>query len=354
MNDGNLLALADDGEIMHLCSRVLSFSWTRLLLILVLILPAACATPQSYVKKGNAFYEAEQYQLALPEYSKAMEAYQTDREFLLRLARTYWHMNRFPECQQTLMKMLALDEADLDALRQLAMLYSVGRRFDLLSDVLKKIIVHDPQDPISRNNLGIIYQKAKKLRDAEEHFLQAIKVDKDYPDAWLNLGNLYAQDMKDDATAYYFYRRFLELVPNSPRVVDVRTWIRDYDLSHVGENARARAQEHFFKGEEHLREARFEQSLLEYREALRLSSDHRFMFKCAYVEKELGQYDDARKHLLDALAQDSNNTEYMTTLGWVYKLMGDNERAREQWENVLRYTPDDERVRKALNLIEPH
>jgi tetratricopeptide (TPR) repeat protein len=327
--------------------------FTRLILFLILVTAMlGCASPEKHRKKGDIFFEQQAYAQALTEYSQTKNVYLTNRDFQMKCARIYWELNKLPECKQALDRVLQLKSDDLEALRLLAMVYSLARKNDELVPLYLKIIELDPKDPIAYNNLGILYQKNRKFDLAMEKFSQALSVNDEYPDAYLNLGNLFTQEMKDDATAYYYYSQFMKLAPTSNLAADVKSWLHEYDLVNTGENKKAISLGNYFQGEKYLQKAEFEKALAEFKRALAVYSEARYYFKCGFVEKELGLYGDAVTHLKEAIRLDATNTDYLYQLGWVYKLKGETDLARAQWEHVLRLDAEHQKARKALSVLQ--
>lgn len=323
-----------------------------MLYMAMMIVATGClVTPESYRKKGDTFYQNEEYEKALENYEKAYKDLKSDSEFELQLARTYWKTNKIPECQKTLLGILEYRPDFVEAYRLLVQVYTLMKNFQKVVETYETIVELDPSDVVAQNNLGILYSKLKKPNEAIACFQTCMRLQPDYAEAYINLANVYAQNLRDDDTAYYFYKKFTELKPNSSRTAAVRNWLSDYDLTHTGENKRAISLEHFFKGEALLVKAEFEAALEMYQKALTQFNHPDYYYKVGYVQKELGDYDKAIVSLNKAIEMEPRNQEYRYYLGWVYKLAGQTEEAKSQWEIVLRNDPEHRRARKALALL---
>ena len=147
-----------------------------------------------YFNLGNALQQAGHYDRAVVAYRASLELGPDDPEVLNNYAGSLLYLDRLPEAQQ----------------------------------ILQRVIQLRPDDPEAYTNLGISYERAKDWGQSESYFYRALEVDPNYYPAQFNLAKMY--DVKgDNELAKEHYRRYLKMRPDAPDKYKIRQRAEIYD-----------------------------------------------------------------------------------------------------------------------------
>jgi tetratricopeptide (TPR) repeat protein len=86
----------------------------------------------------------------------------------------------------------------------------------------------NPDDANARYNFALVLKQANCIPDAVNELERLLASHPSEARAHLALANLYAQQLRQPATARQRYLKALELDPRSPQASDVRNWLRDH------------------------------------------------------------------------------------------------------------------------------
>jgi tetratricopeptide (TPR) repeat protein len=194
------------------------------------------------------------------------------------------------------------------------LLYAGGQDAGAIECYLK-VLQFSPRHPETHNNLGNVYQRQGQMERAITHYKTAIEINPSYPDAYGNLGNAYlVLDRLDDSIEQN--RRALELKPSrfgshNNQGVAFQALGRFEEAERAFERALELAPR---EASVHLNLAnmgRFKagdrrlpglQKLLSEVESLDVENQIAAHFAMGKALGELGQYQDAFRHLLKANA----------------------------------------------------
>ena len=96
-------------------------------------------------------------------------------------------------------------------------------------EAYKKAVQIDPNYKFAYSNLGYIAMQNGKPDDAIDYYQKCLAIDEKYPLPHLNLGILYQEYKADKYSAYYHYKRYIELGGN--RAEDAKKWLEELEKS---------------------------------------------------------------------------------------------------------------------------
>jgi Flp pilus assembly protein TadD len=190
------------------------------------LLLVACATkpqpqqpPESaatHYELGRAYFDAGNYRLAIPEFSKAVELRPSDPIYRSDLGMAFMFNRNLDEAIKQFEEAIKLDKRYTAAKNNLASAYMLKGDLEKARMLLTEVL-NDPLYPtphFAYFNIAKIYERQGKIDQAIEHYRLALDVERDYPDAYNNLGFLYLQQGKTDLAI----SAFSEATRLSPKV----------------------------------------------------------------------------------------------------------------------------------------
>jgi len=209
------------------------------------------------------------------------------------------------------------DKRKADAARNLGEAYlNEGKDTAALSEFLKAEQLA-PNDPILHNDLGLVYMKKEKIGLAIEHFKKAIQIKPEYSVAKNNLGS-----------AYLVLKEWDEAIPLLESVTDDLLYATPhFPLANLG-------WAYYNKGE-------YEKARKNLIEALKLQPNF-FIAQLNLGRTEMALGHPHKAQLLFEQAAESNpkNPELLFELGKTYRLLGDYDSAILALKGAIEYSGD--------------
>ncbi|MGH7381044.1 MAG: tetratricopeptide repeat protein [Candidatus Methylomirabilales bacterium] len=159
--------------------------------------PASAAT---HYELGRAYFDAGNYRLAIPEFSRAVELRPTDPIYRSDLGMAFMFNRNLDEAIKQFEEAIKLDKKYTAAKNNLASAYMLKGDLEKARILLTEVL-NDPLYPtphFAYFNLAKIYERQGKIDQAIEHYRLALDVERDYADAHNNLGFLYLQQGRTD------------------------------------------------------------------------------------------------------------------------------------------------------------
>jgi eukaryotic-like serine/threonine-protein kinase len=156
--------------------------------------------PSVYVTLGRVHDSMGQTDLALQEFTHALELDPRNAEALSGMAHVYETAGRVKEAEDSYKRVIAMRPDYWDSYNSLALFYDRQRRFDEAVVQVRKAIELTPDNAVLFFNLGAIYvdmNDPKKAADAEQALRKSIELNPTYA-AYANLGVLYLQQKRYD------------------------------------------------------------------------------------------------------------------------------------------------------------
>lgn len=175
----------------------------------------------------------------------------------------------------------------------------------------RKAIAYRPLDPVYRNGLVSCYLELGADREALQALEHLAAAGVRNEEVWIQLGRLKARFGRPEE-ARECYRRVLSDI--NARAPDALVGLGDVS----------------FRGGD------YDRALREYRQALRLDPNRRGAHRgLALVYKETGRYKQAIERFRTLIAMKHNDVESWNQLGWIHRVLGDDERAAACYEKGL-------------------
>jgi len=176
---------------------------------MALLLVACATTPEpqqpsasaaTHYELGRAYFDAGNYRLAIPEFSKAVELRPSDPIYRSDLGMAFMFSRNLDEAIKQFEEAIKLDKRYTAAKNNLASAYMLKGDLEKAQILLTEVL-NDPLYPtphFAYFNLAKIYERQGKIDQAIEHYRLALDVERDYADAHNNLGFLYLQQGRTD------------------------------------------------------------------------------------------------------------------------------------------------------------
>ncbi len=216
---------------------------------MVLLLVACATTPEpkqppasavTHYELGRAYFDAGNFRLAIPEFSRAVELNPSDPVYRSDLGLAFMFTRNLDEAIKQFEEAIKLDKRYSPAKNNLASAYmlkgDLERSRVLLTEVLNDPLYPTPQ--FAYFNLAKIYERQGKIDQAIEHYKLALDVEREYPDAYNNLGFLYLQQGRTDLAI----SAFSEATRLGPKVP---VYYRNLGIAYVEAGKRREARRAF-------------------------------------------------------------------------------------------------------------
>lgn len=97
-------------------------------------------------------------------------------------------------------------------------------------DNLEKYLKQEEDDVDAHFTLGLIYYKMGQLEKSRYELLTAVSLDENHVKSYYNLGIVYS-DLKNKEKAAFFFKKYLNLEPQSPLRNEISSWIKENGIS---------------------------------------------------------------------------------------------------------------------------
>jgi tetratricopeptide (TPR) repeat protein len=275
----------------------------------------------AYEVLGDQKYKNSYYEKALPYYTKQIEVYPNDYNYIER-----------------------------------GLLYVKLERFEDAVADYKHAIEHDPESPYPYNNMGIAYKYMKMFEEAIECFLKAVELRGDDMNMrpFLNLASCYSI-LKDNENAEKYYientRVFSEFKDAYKELGLFYRRVGEFDKAiDVYEKEKGRWQDedeadYLVKlADTYLEKGDIKKAEALYKKAMKVNPDSADAFSsyaelCFYYKqkyrKALRMYKKAINICNDATSYD--HSDYLYYMGKIYYYMGEKEKAKDAMKDVIDY-----------------
>lgn len=312
---------------------------------------------------GGVLYQKEDYQTAISELEKAIQAGSNDGRVYYQLAYSYQQLGNIDkaiELYQTSGKLL--DEQDPThryhyyAKYNLALLYKDRGNIDSGISILEEAIDKHKDEPGSHNLLGWLYWKKGDIDSALKEYRTSIKIDENQEDAQYNLGVLY-YNKGDVESAKEIFNKVLELNPNHKKAGDYLAGQAGSVELLIPEPA----LRHCYLGKQYLDKGQYQDAALEYETALEVNPNsveaHQGLgVVYEYNDKGL-RYGDGFKieksvfHYEKALILNPNLAEAVFNIGVLYSQLGKVDDAIRLYLRLIRNQPNNSQAHYNLAVL---
>lgn len=104
------------------------------------------------------------------------------------------------------------------------------QKYDQAEGIYKELLAKNPQSSPAHYKLGVLYVKQGKMVDGRVELLKSISLDPGLSKAYYNLGIVYSTKgaTYDVEKAEFFFRKYLELEPDSSQKAAIEEWLAVY------------------------------------------------------------------------------------------------------------------------------
>ncbi len=277
------------------------------------------------LQKGTALWKLQRLPEAVQELEKAREEEPRNTQVVVTLGAVEFEQGQLSNSLNHLASALQSEPGHSDGNFYMARVKNASRDHSQAIEAIKRALESDAKNPLYKYWHGRILADAKKLDEAIVEFKAAIDADPRYADALETLGRIYL-DRGELKSAIENFNKVLAVDPgrNTSRAAtgDAYTKLEDWDGA--------------IKAYTGAVEADPDNPSLAYAYA-RLAN--------AYEEKGPKQYLKAVEWYEKAVKVDPQNGEAFKRLGYLLKDMGKKKEAIATWQEYLKVTTDDEKVK---------
>lgn len=239
-----------------------------------------------------------------------------------KLANLYIQTNQLSKAKDLYDKILLKNNPTAETLHHYAVLSSSLCDTDTAERILKKVIRMNPKMANAHKDLAVIYLNKRLFDYAEDEFKTAMEIKPNDFEIIFEYGNfLYSTSKNQDAEIYY--QKALELEPKNVLALTFMA------LNKLVLNQLDEAKKYIM-------------------EALHINHHHEYIQFCAgRILYARGEYEDAKRYLVEAVAQNPD-VETQNTLALTYYELGDYQQAINIFNNLQEKFPDNVSVLKNL------
>lgn len=122
-------------------------------------------------------------------------------------------------------KSISLNPSNSKAYYNLGIIWKQKKQYQEAINNYKNAVKIKPDYSSAYYNLGVIYNLLKDYEQAIYCFRKAITIKQSYADAYFALGLIYSNHEKNIEKARFYYKKYLNLRPNSPNAIKIRSWL---------------------------------------------------------------------------------------------------------------------------------
>ncbi len=167
----------------------------------------------AYYDRGLAYYEQNKYDLAIADYTKAIELDPKYAKAYIWRGGAYNNQKNYDLALSDYNKAIELDPKYVNAYCSRGSSYEAQKNYDLALSDYNKAIELDPKHACAYTKRGIAYNRENKYDRAIADYTKAIELDPKYALAYYKRGNAY-DDLKKYDLAIADFSKAIELDPN--------------------------------------------------------------------------------------------------------------------------------------------
>ncbi|GCA73495.1 TPR repeat-containing protein YrrB [Microcystis aeruginosa NIES-2520] len=182
---------------------------------LVAITQAINLAPRAawYGNRGNLYYYQQKYDLALSDYSKAIEINPNYAMAYYNRGTVYSDLQKYDLALSDFSKAIDINPNYADAYYNRGVLYKDLQKYELALADYSKAIDINPNYAMAYNNRGTVYSDLQKYELALADYSKAIDINPNYAKAYNNRGTVYS-DLQKYELALSDYNKAIDINPN--------------------------------------------------------------------------------------------------------------------------------------------
>jgi tetratricopeptide (TPR) repeat protein len=168
---------------------------------------------EAYGNRGNLYYYQQKYDLALSDYSKAIEINPNYANAYLNRGTVYSDLQKYELALSDYSKAIEINPNFAEAYYNRGNLYYYQQKYDLALSDYSKAIEINPNFALAYYNRGVLYSDLQKYELALSDYSKAIEINPNFAEAYGNRGNLYYYQQKYEL-ALSDYSKAIDINPN--------------------------------------------------------------------------------------------------------------------------------------------
>ncbi|WP_419547741.1 tetratricopeptide repeat protein [Microcystis sp.] len=291
----------------------------------------------AYNNRGNLYKDLQKYDLALSDYSKAIDINPNDALAYNNRGNLYYNQQKYELALSDYSKAIDINPNLAEAYYNRGVLYDDQRKYDLaLSDYSKAIDIN-PNYAMAYYNRGILYSDLQKYDLALSDYSKAIDINPNYANAYYNRGLLYHNQQKYDL-ALADYNQAIELNRNFANAYVNRgilySDLQKYDLA-LSDYSKAidinpnHANAYYNRGLLYIDLQKYELALADWNKAIKINpNDADAYYNRGLLYHNQQKYELALDDYNQAIDINPNFAEAYANRGVLYAILGQPEKAK--------------------------
>lgn len=306
--------------------------------------------PQAYNNRGSAYIYKGEYDLAIVDLRKAIELDQTIIEIFNNLGVAYSRTGNYDLAITYLNKATAIDPGYFHTYNNRGIAYGKIGNYDLALSDFNKAIEINPNFALAYCNRGVMYYTQGDYNLAIADFNKTIELDPNYADAYYNRGLAYGLQGKNDL-AIADYSKAIDLNPNLVKVYNSRAaaYINqgNYDLAIADANKSIALDKNSSvaynnRGLAYRRQGNYDLAIADYSKAIELDPNY---FE-AYYNRGAAYYNQGKYYDLaiadfnKAIELNPNDANTYLGRGFSFEMSGEQDSAIKDFKHILEISAD--------------
>ena len=314
----------------------------------------------SYAKRGTAYFEKEQFDAAIKDFSEAIRLNPNVSDYFNYRGRAYANTEQYDLAIKDYSEAIRLDPNISIYYNKRGRAHSEKEQYDVAIKDFNEAIRLDPSDSDNYYYRGLSYENKQQYDEAIKNFDEAIKLNQSnsayynergwayynkeqYDEAVENYNEAIRLDSSDSA---YYYNRGLAYYYKE----EYDTAIKDFseairldpsDSAYYCDRGKA----YYYKEE-------YDTAIEDYSEAIRLNPGDSYYYydrATVFVNKE--QYDKAIKDYSEAIRLEPDNASAFADRGDCYYMQDKNDAAIKDYSKAIEIDPDFANAYKSRSLV---
>jgi tetratricopeptide (TPR) repeat protein len=278
-----------------------------------------------YVERAKLYYEEEAYDEAIDDVVKAQNIDSLRPDLYHLLADIYLDYYKSYEALKTMEKVVSLHPERIPSLLKLAEFQYILKQYNESVNTCNEILAVDRLEPEAYFMLGMNFRALDDIERAKNAFQTAVENNPELIDAWLMLGSIH--EYQGDSTAMLYYDNALLIAPESIEALHAKAfYLQNND--------------------------RIPEAIGIYKQIIGIDPQYTDAYlNTGLLYLELDSLGQAYEQFNILIGIDVTNPLAYFYRGYTFEQGGEINKARADYEQALRLSPDFEEARNALKLL---
>lgn len=281
--------------------------------------------PTLYIDRANIYYEKENFDAALEDIKQALSFDSTNAAYLHLLADVQLDYFRSFEALQTMEKVLKLYPQRIQSLLKMSEFQYLLKKYEPSIATANRVLQIDPQNADAYFMMGLNYRDMQSNPNAIQMLQKAVELNPDIIDAWITLGQLHAE--ANDPIALRYFDSASEIAPDNIEVLHAKAFYL-------------------------MEQEQLESSIQLFKRIARIDPQYDVAhFNAGLLYLDLDSIQQAYDQFNITVKIKPTHAKAYYYRGVTLALMGKPEVARQNFEQALRFDPELEEAKQALDEV---